>query len=304
MNEPLKKYMKVGLIHFMAYPETMKGEGPILETLKKIVTDNYFDIVEVTWIKDKSVREKAAKMIKSGHMSVAYGSQPRMLTTGMNINHLDEEERLAALDSLKEGIDEAYEIGATGFAFLSGTYEEETKEESYQQLVKSTKELCAHAKSKGDMPVILEIFDYDLDKKSIIGPADLARRFAEDITAEYDNFGLMADLSHIPQLHETNMESLVPIKDYIKHIHIGNCVIKEGYEGFGDTHVGFGFDNSENDVDELVDFLKALFEIGYLGEGKRPVVSFEVKPWGDEDPDVVIANAKRTLDEAWIKLEL
>ena len=100
------------------------------------------------------------------------------------------------------------------------------------------------------------------------------------------------------------MESLVPIKDYIKHIHIGNCVIKEGYEGFGDTHVGFGFDNSENDVDELVDFLKALFEIGYLGEGKRPVVSFEVKPWGDEDPDVVIANAKRTLDEAWIKLEL
>ena len=154
MNEPLKKYMKVGLIHFMAYPETMKGEGPILETLKKIVTDNYFDIVEVTWIKDKSVREKAAKMIKSGHMSVAYGSQPRMLTTGMNINHLDEEERLAALDSLKEGIDEAYEIGATGFAFLSGTYEEETKEESYQQLVKSTKELCAHAKSKGDMPVI------------------------------------------------------------------------------------------------------------------------------------------------------
>lgn len=296
--------MKVGIVHFMAYPETMKGEGPILETIKKVVTDNYFDVIEVTWIKDKKVREQAAKMIKSGHMSVAYGSQPRMLTTGMNINDLDEEKRLAALNSLKEGIDEAYELGATGFAFLSGKYEEETKEESYRQLVKSTRELCAYAKSKGDMPVILEIFDYDLDKKSIIGPAELARRFAEEMTAEFDNFGLMADLSHIPQLRETNMESLEPIKEYLKHIHIGNCVIKEGYEGFGDTHVGFGFPNSENDVDELVDFLKALFDIGYLGEGKRPVVSFEVKPWGDEDSDVVIANAKRTLDEAWIKLQI
>ena len=35
MNEPIKKYMKVGLIHFMAYPSTMKGEGPIAETVKK-----------------------------------------------------------------------------------------------------------------------------------------------------------------------------------------------------------------------------------------------------------------------------
>ena len=36
MIESMHKYMKVGLIHFMAYPETAKGEGPILETLRKI----------------------------------------------------------------------------------------------------------------------------------------------------------------------------------------------------------------------------------------------------------------------------
>ena len=35
MNEPMRKYMKVGLVHFMAYPATIKGEGPVVETIKK-----------------------------------------------------------------------------------------------------------------------------------------------------------------------------------------------------------------------------------------------------------------------------
>jgi len=45
-----------------------------------------------------------------------------------------------------------------------------------------------------------------------------------------------------------------------------------------------------------------LFDIGFLGKNKRPIVSFEIKPFGDEDPDVVVANAKRTLNEAWARL--
>ena len=129
MNESMDKYMKVGLIHFMAYPSTMKGEGPILETVKKIAEDSYFNAIEVTWIKDPQVRKKVKKMIETSHMKVAYGGQPRMLTTGLNVNDLNEEGRAKTVASLKEGIDEAYELGAEGFAFLSGKYEESTKEE-------------------------------------------------------------------------------------------------------------------------------------------------------------------------------
>lgn len=303
MNESMYKYFKPGIIHFMAFPATMKGEGPILDTVKRIAYDDYFSAIEITWIKDPQIRKEVKKVIETSHMTVGYGSQPRLLTTGMNINDLNQEGRAKALASLKEGIDEAYEVGAKGFAFLSGKYEESTKEESYQALLASTKELCAYAKSKGDMKVILEIFDYDIDKKSLIGPAPLARRFAEEVCAEYDNFGLMVDLSHIPMIHETCEESILPIKDFLVHAHMGNTVIKDPkYEAYGDTHPRFGFPNSENDVAELVEFLRVLMEVGFLNTKNPPILSFEVKPWGDEDPELVIANAKRTLNEAWARL--
>ena len=292
--------MKTGIILHMAYDGLAKGEGPILESLKKILVDDYFDAVEVTQMKDDAVRKAAAEMIQCAHMTVAYGGQPRMLTTGMNINDLDEEKRLAAVDSLKKGIDEAYELHAAGFSFLSGTYQEETKMDSFQALLKSTRELCSYAKSKGDMPVVLEIFDYDIDKKSLIGPVGMAKDYAEIMTAEYDNFGLMVDLSHIPMIHDSLEENIRPIAQYIKHAHMGNTVIKSPeLPGYGDLHPRFGFPDSENDVKELADYLRLLMDIGFLNEKDRPIVSFEVKPQPGEDSDLVIANAKRTLNLAW-----
>ncbi len=303
MNEPLYKYMRVGLVHFMAYPTTIKGEGPILETIKKVALDHYFTAVEITTIKDNAERQKVKQMLETSHMSYTYGAQPRLLTTGLNINDLNEEGRQRALANLKEGIDEAYEIGASAFAFLSGKYEEATKEESFQALVKSTKEICTYVKGKGNMRVSLEVFDYDVDKKSLIGPASLALRYAKEIREEHEHFGLMVDLSHIPLIHETIEESLLPVKDYIIHAHIGNCVVKSAdMPGYGDVHPRFGFPGGENDVEQVVDYLRVLLQIGFLNDKKPPIVSFEIKPFGDEDPDVVIANAKRTLNEAWARV--
>jgi len=303
MNESIHKYMKVGLIHFMAYPNCIKGEGPIEETLTKIATDDYFDAVEISWIKDAGVRERAKKILETSYLTVAYGAQPRLLTTGLNINHVDDEERFNAITTLKEGIDEAYEMNAVGFAFLSGNYAKDKIEEAFEALVKSTKVLCKYAKERGDMNVLLEVFDYDVDKRSLIGPAHLAKRLAEEIRKEYDNFGLLVDLSHIPQIHETIEESILPVKDYILHAHLGNCVIKHPVmPGYGDQHPRFGFPNGECDVDEVVEYLRVLKNIGFLSEERRPIVSFEVKPFGDENPDIVVANAKRVLNLAWSRV--
>lgn len=303
MKESMYKYMKVGIIHFMAYP-TLNGEGPIVETLQKIAEDDYFNAIEISWIKDSAAKAQAKKILKTAHMTVAYGAQPRLLTTGFDINSLDEEMRQKALATLKEGIDEAYDMGACGFAFLSGKYPgDDKKDAAMEALVKSTVELCNYAKSKGNMRVELEVFDRDIEKKSLIGPAADAKAFAEIMSKQCDNFGLIVDLSHIPQLKESPEESLLPVKDYLTHVHLGNCVVKDKtHPAYGDKHPRFGIEGGENDVKETVDFLRVLMDIDFLNPINPPLVSFEVKPVGDENPELVIANAKRVLNEAWAQL--
>lgn len=302
MNESMKRYMRVGLVHFMAYPFAMTGEGDVEGTARRVMEDDYFDFLELTKINDAAVRRRVAKLAKEGGVGLAYGAQPQLMRNNENLNALDDQLRLRTVARMKDCIDEAYEIGAEGFAFLAGKYDAEKVEAHYQALCKSTRELCAYAAARGKMAVNLEVFDYDVEKCSLIGPAPLAERFAREISKEYDNFGLMLDLSHITQLHSSIDENVDPVIPYIRHIHIANAVLLKGAPAYGDQHPRFGMEHSEVDVAMLTRFLKKLFDIGYLSDNQRRVVSFEVKPWGDEDPEMVLAGAKRALNEAWAKL--
>jgi len=170
-------------------------------------------------------------------------------------------------------------------------------------LVSSAKEICDYAKSKGDLGIVLEVFDQEIDKKCLIGPAKDARRVAEEVREEFDNFGLMVDLSHLPLLGETPAQAIIPVKDYLVHAHMGNCIMRDKeHPGYGDQHPRFGIKGGENDVKELTEYLKVLLDIGFLNPENPPIVSFEVKPLADESSEVVIANAKRVLREAWAKI--
>jgi len=304
MQESMYKFMKVGLIHFMAYPQVMKGEGPILETLQKIAEDDFFTAVEVSWIKDAKVREKAKKLLEMSHLTVAYGAQPRLLINNLNLNSFDEEERKRAVRDLKAGVDEAYEIGAKALIFLSGKDPGgEGREQALKLLILSIKEICNYTKSKGDLMITLEIFDREIDKKCLIGPVNEAKMVAEVVRKEYNNFGLMVDLSHLPLLNETPTQAIMPIKDYLVQAHMGNCILKDKkHPGYGDQHPRFGIEGGENDVQELTEYLKVLLNIGFLNPQNPPIVSFEVKPLTDESSEVVIANAKRVLKEAWARV--
>ena len=301
MQESMYKFMKVGLIHFMAYPQVMKGEGPILETLQKIAEDDFFTAVEVSWINDAQVRQKAKKMLEVSHLTVAYGAQPRLLVKKLDLNSLDEAERREAINEVKDAVDEAYEIGAKGLAFLSGKDPGvDERKQALKLLISSIKEICGYAKSKGNLGIALEVFDQDIDKKCLIGPAKDARIVAEEVRREFDNFGLMVDLSHLPLLKETPKQAILPVKDYLVHAHMGNCILKDKeHPGYGDQHPRFGIKGGENDVKELIEYLRVLLDIGFLNPENPPIVSFEVKPLADESSEVVIANAKRVLREAW-----
>jgi sugar phosphate isomerase/epimerase len=297
MQESFYKYFKVGIIHFMAYPSTMKGEGPIIETITKIAEDDFFTAIEITKIKDPEIRAKAKEILVSSGLAVGYGAQPVVLSTPLNPNSLDEDERKKAVEVLRECIDEAGYMGASRMAFLSGKDPcDDLRDSALDALIKTTRELCDYAETKG-MDIAIETFDKEIDKKALIGPSDLASEFADAVNRR--NFGLMVDLSHLPLLEETSEECAWYVKDHVVHLHVGNCVMREGHPAYGDAHPRFGIEGGENDVWELAEFLKAFIDIGFLNGERQPFMSFEVKPLPNESSEMVIANAKRTLNQAW-----
>jgi sugar phosphate isomerase/epimerase len=285
----------------MAHP-VIKGEGPIIESLTELLADPFFEVIEISWIKDPAVRAEAKALLDSSGVGVKYGAQPRLLTQGLDINSLDAATRERAVAEMKAGLDEAAEMGITDFGLLSGPYPgAENEAAAMDALTVSMNEVCAYASDRG-ISVALEVFDRAIDKKCLFGPAESAREIAERVKATHPSFGLMVDLSHIPLLSESPAEALQPVQDHLVHIHIGNAYIDDqGDPAYGDMHPRFGYPGSANDVPEIVTFLNELFKIGYLKRdgSTRAAISFELKPVGAENPRTMIANGQRKLIEAW-----
>ena len=297
MKDSIHKYFQVGTIQWMSYP----NDG-VLESIRRIACDDFFDALEVCKFADDETRTAAKVMLEQSHLRVCYGAQPRLLGRKLNPNDLNEEGRRQAEATLLEAVEEAEFLGAKGIAFLAGKWEESSRDEAFAQLLKTTGAVCEYAASKG-MLVELEVFDYDMDKAALIGPAPLAAEFAAKMRMKHNNFGLLVDLSHFPTTYETSRFVIQTLRPYITHLHIGNAVVKPGCEAFGDQHPRFGFPESANDTAELTDFFQVLKEEGFFRPQEPMVLSFEVKPWKNEDPEIILANTKRVINRAWALVE-
>lgn len=153
------------------------------------------------------------------------------------------------------------------------------------------------------MMVELEVFDYDMDKAALIGPAPYAAEFAADMRTTHSNFGLLVDLSHFPTTYETSRFVIRTLRPYITHFHFGNAVVVKGCDGYGDLHPRFGYPSSANDTPQLLDYLKVMKEEGFFDAENPYVLSMEVTLHPGEDEDIVLANTKRVLNRAWALLE-
>ncbi len=295
MKESIHKYFKVGTIQWMSYPVS----DPI-DSLKAICRDDYFDAIELKGYGERNAEAKA--LLEQSHLKVCYGAQPRLLGPKLNPNAIDEDERLKAEKTLLEAIDEAEYFGAKGIAFLAGKWEAATKDQAYAQLLKTTRKVCDYAAAKG-MMVELEVFDFDIDKAALIGPAPYAAKFAADMRTSHNNFGLLVDLSHFPITYENSRFVVRTLRPYITHLHFGNAVVKPGCDGYGDLHPRMGYPNSANDIAELLDYLRVLKEEGFFNAEDPYVLSMEVTLRPGEDEQIVLANTKRCLNRAWALLE-
>src|SRR5437588_400459 len=226
MQESWHRYLRLGIVHFMAFPSVLRGEGPFVDTLRQIARDEFFTAVETGWVHSDAERAAAAALLR----------------------------------------------------------------------------VCAYGRGRG-IGITLETFDRTIEKKALAGPTRLCVSVSEAVRRDFPDFGLMLDLSHIPLLAEGIRECLTVGREHLVHAHIGNCVMRDrAHPAYGDQHPRFGIEGGENDTPQVVEFLRVLFDIGFLGGTERPFLSFEVKPLAREPSQGVIAGTKRVFAEAWAQL--
>lgn len=305
MKTPWDIYMRVGIVHPMAFPETLRQEGPVFETIKRIAEDEFFGAIDIVGAKDPKVRKEVGALLKYSRLQVNFAAQSVLLPAKGDLNAEDPEARKKAVDLVKECVDHAVDLNASSLSILSG-YDPgpDKREKAMELLVESVKQICHYAREKAGIPVALKIFDREIEKKSLIGPVEEAKNLVEAVRQDYSDFGLVHDLSHLPLLGEEPAKVLPIIKDYLVAMHMGNCVLDKSNPLYGDQHPVFGVSGGVNDVEEVRDYIKTLFEIGFLRGKERRFVGFEIKPHAGVTSEMVIANAKRTLAEVWAGLEL
>ena len=271
-----------------------------------LIKDDFFSFLELQLIKDPVQRKTIRQLAESSHLCLAYIAP--LLRKRMDLNSLDESERVKAVKEVKISIDEAVELGAERVMIISGPDPKASRRnDATRLLVDSLREICAYAE-ENNMGISLEPMDRTVEKKCLIGPARDAATLARTIRKDYRNFGILYDMGHGPLLEENPRTALTILKNYLVQIHVGNCVKVIGNIAYGDRHPRFGVDGGMHDVADLARFLKILFNIGYLGKetrgnGNLPIVGMEISPLPGESSDAVLAGAKRVWRQAWAQLE-
>ena len=138
-------FFHLGVVYPKLFSHANSGEGPILETLSKLLQDPFFSAVEVTWIKDDAVRRQARDLLQLSGMTVLFNGAPAIRELQINLCALDSEQRQTSVERLKKVIDEAYFLGAEILHCVSGPDPGPSQRpEAKDRLIDSLEQLCRY----------------------------------------------------------------------------------------------------------------------------------------------------------------
>lgn len=295
--------LPLGITHYLAFPETLFGEGPVVESLRVLAGDPEFAFIELTHIADPGARGEAAALLHEHKKRFAFNTQPMLHAQRLNLAARGDA-RQAAVDAVKRAIDEATEMDAETLVFPAGADPGEARRhEAIDGLQKSVFQIHAHARTTNRrLRLLLAPSDrVPFGDNALFGPTEEAVAFVEAVREYYAKFALLIDLANLPLLGETPDYTLTIARTELgSYVRAGNCVMRDaGHPAYGNRHPPLAIAAGEIGVPELAEFLKALVTVGYLNTEQPGTVCFAVKPLFGQNARTIIDHVKKTIDLAW-----
>ena len=296
----IEKYAKLGLVHHLLYPKCTSDRAHHVVTLSDFVKRDDIEALDCCIPYGEAHRTSGIiEKVRNCGKDVAYALH-LFPARKISLSSLDIQEREITKLILKDQIDMAAAIGATGFVFVSGADVPENRPAARDAFKAFCRWFCRELK-KHNIDALLEPFDRTIDKKFLYGPIDDCVELMKDLHSEgITNIGIELDMAHLPLMFEDFESSIERCAPYLKRIHLGNCVLQDkNHPLYGDQHPPMGLPGGEIDTPELVRILRKLYEVGYLDENDRKPLIMEMQPFPGETVEYTVAETYKRLHAAW-----
>lgn len=289
----------IGVSHHTFYP-CKDDPDHHLATLFPVLQKKDIDVVDLTIPYGENYRSKAVEMIRASGKYIVYNGY-LMPTAKLPLGTLSYTERNQILMLAKDQADVALSAGCRYFMQSTGADPGPLdREAAYNGLALYIIELSKYISSKGSMPFLIEIMDRATHRRSLCGPTDEVVPFLDKLRGSVPDIGVVIDLTHIPLMNESYRKVIMGFKDYIRHVHIGGCILKDkGHKWWGDMHPPIGIPGGEVDIPQLALMLELLCEAGYMKKGTKATMSLEVRAFPGMTPDETISDNISRLQKAW-----
>lgn len=303
MNEDIRNFAKLGLVHHMLYPECTTNPDVHAETLLKFVGRRdieTFDCCLPYGDERRGILIPAIRKCGKTDITFAVHLFPLRKLSFASESRIEQEQiRMIVRDM----IGQAVSMGARYFIIASGgPAPDSATQGNYDAFAEFCRWLCSELKRFG-IRVLLEPFDFNIDKKFLYGPTDKCVELIRSLLPGTDNLGIELDIAHLPLMEERFADAIKTVSPYLERVHLGNCVLRDkSNPRYGDTHPPSGFPGGEIDVTETAEVLRALLDSGFLNKRKRGCLVVEMTPWPEKTVEETVKDAFQRLDKAWEKV--
>ncbi len=301
MNEDIRKFAKLGLVHHMLYPKSVYNSAYHADTLIEFSKRVDIDTFDCCVPYDKKERQKTIRALNKCEKEKCYALH-LFPAKKISLASLDKTEQEITRLVIKDQIKAASDINAKGFVFVSGADIPEARKEAKEAFLSFCRWFCCELGKYG-ITALLEPFDRTIDKKFLYGPIDECIELVDELSQEFGNIGIELDIAHLPLMGEGFESAIKRCGNRIKRVHIGNCVLCDKDDTwYGDKHPPVCFKKGVIAEPELSVILKTLLDIGYLSENERGALVMEMQPYPGTSAEYTINSTMEILNNVWRQL--
>ena len=300
MNDDIRKYARLGLVHHMLYPDCGEKPDEHVRTLIALAQRADIETFDCCLPYEETTRAELVPALRDcGKTDVTFATHfvpLRKLSFCDPSPVAQGQARLIVADMIAC----AAAIGASGFIFASGgPSPDAATPEHHVAFAEFVRWLCGELKPHG-ITAMLEPFDTTVDKKFLYGSTATCVELIESLRPDVSNLGIELDVAHLPLMGESFEQAIRTVAPHLRRVHLGNCVLRDtAHPLYGDTHPPVGLPGGEIDVPELTEILRLLLDVGFLNPATRGNLVIEMTPWPGKSIEETIGDSFSRLNAAW-----